>query len=592
MWDNGTIGNYWSDYGGVDANDDGIGDTPYFINGTAGSQDLFPIWEDGDDLPPDIRIIEPNSNQLFSYNAPNFNVEISDANLDSMWYSIDNGVSNYTFFTNGTINQAAWELKSNGTVNIQFYANDTLGHLGSDEVIVRKDVIAPTILIISPSPDDLFGITAPSFNVSVSDANLYSMWYTLDGGVTNTTFVTNETIDQALWDALPDGNVTMGFYTNDSVGNSNYAEVIIRKDVTVPTILIISPSPDDLFGITAPSFIVSVSGANIDSVWYTLDGGLTNTTFVTNGTVDQALWDALLEGDIIFNFYVNNTLGRINTAEVIIRKDVTVPTIRIISPSPDDLFGITAPNFNVEISDANLDSMWYTLDGGLTNTTFATNGTIDQALWDALPDGNVTMGFYTNDTLGYSNYTEVTVRKDVEAPQIIINSPPSSEIFANFAPAFSLNILEANLDSTWYTIDGGITNITFFGFSGGIDQVEWNKKGTGSVIIRFYANDTVGNLGSNGVSVQKSIGYLPLIPLIIDDTGLGDFTWAQAALQGWCGGSGTWNNPYIIEYVIINGQNSGSCIEIRNSNLPFVIRNCIMSFSGNESFDAGIKSCQ
>ncbi|TFG13058.1 MAG: hypothetical protein EU531_10045, partial [Promethearchaeota archaeon] len=28
-WDNGAIGNYWSDYGGVDANDDGIGDTPY-----------------------------------------------------------------------------------------------------------------------------------------------------------------------------------------------------------------------------------------------------------------------------------------------------------------------------------------------------------------------------------------------------------------------------------------------------------------------------------------------------------------------------------------------------------------------------------
>jgi hypothetical protein len=124
----------------------------------------------------------------------------------------------------------------------------------------------------------------------------------------------------------------------------------------------------------------------------------------------------LPEGNVVIKFYANDTLGRISSQEVTITKDVTAPIITINNPQNNDIIGATAPSFNISINEPNLDTVWYSLNGG-TNLTFTgLTGTINQTLWDALPEGNVVVRFYANDTLGRKRIAEVTVVKAISQP--------------------------------------------------------------------------------------------------------------------------------------------------------------------------------
>lgn len=124
-----------------------------------------------DDIPPSISIIEPFENQIFNITPPSFNiyiVERLETGINSQWYTLDYGISNYTFsLTNfktgidsygeyisadgvGMINQDAWNNFGNSNITVRFYVKDGNGNIAYEEVnIIKNAPEEPEIDIMS-----------------------------------------------------------------------------------------------------------------------------------------------------------------------------------------------------------------------------------------------------------------------------------------------------------------------------------------------------------------------------------------------------------------------------------------------------------
>ena len=144
-----------------------------------------------------------------------------------------NGSSTKYFYTgaSGDINQTGWDNCGNGTVTLMFYANNTMGNTESAEISVFKDCIAPKITVMSPLESSSH-VTAPIFDISLTDAQLDSAWYRFYYSTWSDPYPiigSTGTINQTLWNSLSIGSYIIRFYANDTFGNLNYVDVNIEK---------------------------------------------------------------------------------------------------------------------------------------------------------------------------------------------------------------------------------------------------------------------------------------------------------------------------------------------------------------------------
>lgn len=154
FWDNGSIGNYWSDYAtkylnASEVGNSGIGDTPYVID--ANNIDHYPLMAPVDNTAPAIEVLSPAHG---TYNASSIQLSFTvDEPASPIAYSLD-GKENITITGNITLTGLA-----NGVHDLTIYAKDKAGNVGTSETICFfVDVPFPTTIVATASGVAITGV--------------------------------------------------------------------------------------------------------------------------------------------------------------------------------------------------------------------------------------------------------------------------------------------------------------------------------------------------------------------------------------------------------------------------------------------------
>ncbi|MFX1389814.1 MAG: hypothetical protein ACFE9Z_07125, partial [Promethearchaeota archaeon] len=484
----------------------------FYANDSANNENsLFSYIIYKDTLAP-IVVINAPANSSYWNSEPTLNIAVFDSNFLSMSYSVmDFSPIILLNNTNKLFNSYIWSILSEDEFFIKISAIDKLGNINSINLTLYKDTTKPEITINFPHQNELFGTKAPPFNISVLEKNLDSFWYTLIGDNVNISFTDfTGSINQTAWERFDNGTVTIRFYTNDTAGNLAYQDITLRKDIYAPVIIITYPGNNQLFGVNSPNFMIYKSGHEIEATWYTLDNGQNNFSFTgLNVKINQDAWDDFGFGTIPLRIYINNSLGKIGTAEINLRKDPNSPIIYINNPLNQTAFS-SAPLINITVIEPNLDTVWYTMDDSKVILENNSPQYLDNFIWENLPQGTFILLFYANDTLGNINIPiQLYLLKDTIGPNITIIIPNENQRVDRTPPFFELTVFDDNnVDLCWYVINDLNMSIFFTGTVGRINtelwETIWDNKTQGSMItIRFYAMDKLGNINYKEINLIK-----------------------------------------------------------------------------------------
>lgn len=467
-----------------------------------------------------------------------------------------NGASIVTTFTNtssGTV--LTWtnvtdyillgrNTTTNNTLNIWFNATspDTIGNynftVGSvnessvtlfySNVSIRvNDVRAPNVTVVYPLNATNYSTTGIYFNLTVKENYaLYTCWFTLNNGITNTTMLPNAS-GIGYWGynlSIANGDYVNRFYCNDTSNNINGTTATSFKlDTLAPYVILINPAAYLNLSAKTINFTGTVNdshainGANLSGVGVNY---VNITIYNSAGTlVNNSLNQTFLNGSINYGNFTNSItfpadgiytvvatavdyLGQANatTATTVYVDSATAPTLNITSPI-NTTSAIYYANKSIILSFVRSDytpgAMWYNYNG--TNSTSSITNSISVPI-SYNDTGSKNIIFYSNDTFNTLRSTMITIN---------VTTFNSTTSFIPNASSFTVN---SSITSVVVPFNSTIQNLTLSNYTQLVTlDLSQIKNSTGIA--------SVGSTNFNLVTIGTSYNYTVFIPANITITG-------------------------------------------------------------------------
>ncbi|MDP2672407.1 MAG: DUF5011 domain-containing protein [Nanoarchaeota archaeon] len=294
-----------------------------------------------------------------------------------------------------------------GTFTLRFSAQTSAGLESADLTLIVNpvDTTSPVITILGTNP-----ITIALGSV-YTDAGATAL-DNLDGVITSQISVVNNVNTAVL------GTYTVTYSVSDLAGNLGTAIrtviVSISADTTAPTLTISSPINGQTY-TTAPTNITYVpTDVNLNKCWYSLDGGVTNSTAVSCNNGISNLFSGLVpvQGSNTWNVWANDTAGNLGNALVTFTvNDLTAPVITAVSPLNNETLDDTDVTFKVSTNEDAV--LKYSLDGAANVTmTKTSNFEFWSALLDLDDDEEYTVVYTATDVMG--NTASLTIKFNID----------------------------------------------------------------------------------------------------------------------------------------------------------------------------------
>ena len=461
-----------------------------YANDTLGNLNSSSVSFFVDSITPSVAINHP-LNISYSATTTTLNYSVSDVNLRTCKYSLNNGLINTTITCGNNVSSIPITEGSN---TIILYVDDSLGNMNSSSVTFIRDTIPPLLSLLSPQ-----NISYTSNNISINITNssdAQTVWFY--NGSTNVTYT------KIISQLFSEGSNRVIAYTNDSVNNINSSSVTFVVDSLGPNINIDHPQESFIYGRNnslSLNFSVSDAVSSVSSCRYNIDNGANktlnnclNTTFNVTGDGSHTLY-----------FFANDSLGNSNNKSVSFSVLTNAPALNLISPSNNSYLNYTNNiyfNYSV-ISGIGVSScqFWGDFNGNWTlNQTNSSIVTENNFFLNGLPNGNYLWGIICNDTLNRKASANNTLYIDTITPELTLSQPSGTKTSrTGISLTFSINDSSPTF-CKYNVFRGSSIEIGNTSVDCSLGSSSFDVTVDADFILNFYVNDSAGNANSKSSS--------------------------------------------------------------------------------------------